>query len=135
MSNQTASVKLKDADGKIVGGQLTYSAESPWRMALAVPGAMDLQCEERDLFECMLVLRRRLQDQSWTLLCNGARKDVHPSGMSREMSGGLIAYRHQDGRKPTRGDALNIVEYAAPELVGTIDEQKQHLAWWLQSQR
>jgi hypothetical protein len=133
VSNQVTSVRLQDESGRIVFGQLSYSAQPPWQMSLAAADVVNLQCEERDLFECMVVLRRHLQKQRWSLLCSGARKDVYPSGMSREMSGGQMAYRHKPGVGPAREDLVDIVDYTPPDSIGTPEEQRQYRASWLQS--
>ena len=133
VSNQIASVELQDESGRIVSGQLYCSTQPPWRMSLLVADIVNLQCQERDLFECMVVLRQHLSKQRWLLLCNGARTDVYPSGMSREMSGGMMAYRHQLGIKPTRDDLVSILDYAPPESIGTPEEQRQYRTSWMQS--
>ncbi len=44
--------------------------------------------EDRDLFEALTQLRSALEAVGAGLLCQGARREVYPSGMSRSMSSG-----------------------------------------------
>lgn len=61
-----------------------------------------------DLFSCMAKLRDWLDGFSSKPLCNGARLDVFPSAMSRQMSGGRLAYRHKLNHQCSRADLVDI---------------------------
>ena len=50
-----------------------------------------------DFFDALRQIRLELETQNAMILCNGARIDAYPSGMSRQMSLGLIVYLNQMG--------------------------------------
>lgn len=45
-----------------------------------------------DFFDALRQIRLELETQNVMILCNGARIDAYPSGMSRQMSLGRIVY-------------------------------------------
>ncbi|HEX4287774.1 MAG TPA: hypothetical protein VH021_02595, partial [Trebonia sp.] len=45
-----------------------------------------------DMFEALVRLRRQLEPDGLTVAVQGARRDTHPSGMLRDMGGGLQVY-------------------------------------------
>jgi len=60
------------------------------------------------------------------LVCvQGARPDVHPSGMSSQMSGGRFAYRLHPGRRSTRDDLVDIFDPADCADVATVSGQRE----------
>jgi hypothetical protein len=76
-----------------------------------------------DLFECLQSIRRSLESDGLLLCCQGARSLVFPSGMSRQMSNGRLAYPLQ--RDPPLSDADLVDIFLPAELseVATVDEQ------------
>ena len=76
----------------------------------------------RDAFHALELFRRDIEPLGWRVLCNGARKDTYPSGMSRDMGRGFMVYSI-----PPEGPPIQTFEGAEPELVGTVQEQ---LANW-----
>lgn len=131
-----APVRIKQGDGSIIEGELEFSGdESPMWMRISAPGVDEHIVEQRDLFECMKGIRTHLAEMNAILLCNGARRDVYPSGMSRDMSGGLVAYVLKPGRPTTRTDLVRIIDYASPETIATVEEQKEFFSSWADSIR
>ena len=74
---------------------VTIATEPPLRVRLDFPDGHLDHAEGPDLFEALQAVRRRLEDAGMLLCCQGARADVFPSGMSRQMGGGRRAYRHR----------------------------------------
>jgi len=103
-------------------------------MELQIDGVGKLSRKSTDYFEALSDIRRELEAKQMRLLCWGARKDVWPSGMQRDMGAGMTAYQLlEDGTN--NPDARSILEYAAPEAVGTVDEQKANAEEWYRKAR
>jgi hypothetical protein len=60
----------------------------------------------------------------------GARRDVWPSGMSRDMGGGLKAYVMRYGEQAHRKDLVHIFDEAPEALVGSVREQRDFFERW-----
>jgi hypothetical protein len=99
--------------------------KSPWRFAGAYAGF--------DLLECLEVLRRELEEDNLLLCCQGARPTVFPSGMTRQMSNGRLAYPLRRFPPLTDADLIDIFAPAQFSEVGTIEEQRQAVREFYQS--
>ncbi|QKJ32525.1 hypothetical protein HQ865_23100 [Mucilaginibacter mali] len=88
-----------------------------------------------DFLDCLTTLREELEEQGLFILCQGAAKNVRPSGMSRSMSNGLSAYRFEMGKKTSMEDLVYIFDPAPIEIVGTIAEQEDFFMQWLNNLR
>jgi hypothetical protein len=86
-----------------------------------------------DLFECLCKLRKFLEEGGWIILCNGARRDVYPSTMAREMSGGEKAYLQIMGKPAGPGTTINIFEPAPQNEIATVEEQIAFHKKWNES--
>lgn len=117
------AVLLVAADGGRQEGWFIISTRPPWSLRL-VWAAGELEAVRGDLFECLSVIRRELDPQGIRVCCAGARLDVYPSGMGRQMGGGRRAYVHRDGGRPTAHDLVDIFDSVDPELVVTVAEQE-----------
>jgi hypothetical protein len=51
--------------------------------------------------------------------------------MSRDMGGGRKVYIRRLGSQATLDDLVDIFDYAEPDLVGTVEEQRAHYRNWL----
>jgi hypothetical protein len=101
---------------------------------LQVTGVGQFSRKCNDYFGALIQIRRELEAKQVRLLCWGARKDVWPSGMQRDMGAGATAYQLlEDGTN--NPDARSIFEYAPPETIGTVDEQKKNAEQWYQTTR
>lgn len=124
------------ADGAIASAQLAIRADP---QALSYEITLDgIEAETRrfvssDLFEAMIELRKVLESKGARLLCAGARPEVFPSGMARDMGGGRKAYVTRIGEPARSEDLVDIFHYAAPGTVGTVDEQADFHANWVES--
>jgi hypothetical protein len=104
-------------------GRWTIPTGPPWRLSLTV-GNDRYFAEADDLFDCLVAIRRELEREGGRVCCAGARPDVWPSGMARQMAGGRKAYRHLPGRRPTRADLVDVFDPTDCADVVTVAEQE-----------
>ncbi len=131
--NGTMSVKVQLADKTIRDCTVRVSHAPPWRLTFFGIYLEQREFDGNDLFDAMVALRRKLEGLGCLLLCAGARPDVFPSGMSRSMAGGRKAYVTQLGMPAGRSDMVDIFDYAKPEWVGTVEEQRDFHRKWIAS--
>ena len=81
-----------------------------------------------DLFECLQGIRRHLESEGLLLCCQGARPDVFPSGVFRQMSNGRYAYPLRRDPPLTDEDLVDIFAPADISEVGTVDDQRRAVA-------
>lgn len=84
-----------------------------------------------DLYGCFGALRAEFPEMRF--LCKGSKRNVHPSGMSSQMSCGLVAYELQKGRPSEEKDIVRIFDYQDSDLTNNIEEQKDVYRSWLAS--
>ena len=137
----TIIVKVQFPDNSIYDSELvsypryrSFFRPGAYCIELQVTGLGKFSSKSTDYFEALTQIRRELEAKQVRLLCWGARKDVWPSGMQRDMGGGMRAYQLlEDGTN--NPDARSIFEYAPPETIGTVDEQKKNAEQWYQKAR
>lgn len=82
-------------------------------------------------FEALGAVREQLKKKKMILLCKGARKDVHPSGMSLST---LLAYKLTFGKPGGKEDLVNIFD---PEddtdAIADVAEQTEYYRRWIES--
>lgn len=83
---------------------------------------------ERDLFEGLKALRRKVESLGGAVLCQGSRPNVWPSGMTRDMCAGGRAYVIEPGKTPA--DLVNIFDPADRTEIGTVAEQEAEYKKW-----
>jgi hypothetical protein len=89
--------------------------------------------EATDLFCALMLLRAKLEESHRLIACNGARRDVFPSGMAREMSCGRKAYILKPGVRPKREDLIDIFDRADADVIASVNEQKIYFERWVKS--
>jgi hypothetical protein len=100
-----------------------------YRLELRLDDGRAVIADERDYFECLLTVRRQLQAEGLRVCCQGARRDVWPSGMARDMGSGLGAYVLTSA--PGRPELVAVFDPADLALIGTVEEQEAHFrSWW-----
>src|SRR4051794_8095008 len=104
-------IKLRANDGEISTVEVIISSR-PW--TIDVPGS-NRTYRGDDLFEALIAFRHELESEGAFLLCNGSRVDVFPSGMSRTMGGGRIAYIIRLGHPAT--ETVDIFDEAPFEAI------------------
>ncbi|MEV0842236.1 hypothetical protein AB0I55_22190 [Actinocatenispora sera] len=78
-----------------------------------------------DLFECLKAVRLALENNGFLICCQGSRPTVFPSGMSRQMSNGRLAYPLRRTPPLTSDDLIDIFAPAQFVEVGTVEDQRQ----------
>jgi hypothetical protein len=132
MKSQKLSIYL-DNDNRVIEGMINIASRPPWIIEFTTQDISKLTFENKDLFECLIDLRKELVKLSCRPLCNGARLNIHPSSMSRAMGGGRIACILHLGEQAKREDMVDIFKYAEPCLTVSVDEQQNFYHNWIKS--
>ena len=77
-----------------------------------------------DMFEALVRLRRKLEPDGLMVAVQGSRRDTYPSGMMRDMGGGMHVYVMRPGLRGCRKDVVKTLDDAPPGQIATIDEQR-----------
>ncbi|OCG25492.1 hypothetical protein A9G11_02155 [Gilliamella sp. wkB108] len=64
-----------------------------------------------------------------TFLCKGAKQNVYPSRMSRDMAGGRVAYEYQQGKNASTDDLVSIFDFEDKDIVSPEKQQESFWAW------
>jgi hypothetical protein len=115
--------------------RVTTRPERGYRLELSAPEIGNHVGEAGDAFECLSIVRRRLEQTHIRLCCNGARRDVWPSGMARDMGGGFKAYFLTMGKPSQISDLVDIFEPAPVKAIGSVEEQREFAQRWIAKQR
>jgi hypothetical protein len=86
-----------------------------------------------DMFEALVRIREQLEPQGWLVAVQGSRLDTYPSGMQRDMGGGLSVYVIRIGEPVRLEDVVDTFAEADPSLLATVDAQRRHAADWKRS--
>lgn len=117
-------------DGKETLGTMILKKDSSCMMTLLISGEVIEESQGNDFFSCLCDLRDKVKNI--TFLCKGAKKNVYPSRMARQMANGIKAYELTLGRQAERGDLVGIFDYEVEDLVSP-DEQKEYFDKWISS--
>ena len=88
-----------------------------------------------DMFKALVRLRRQLEPDGLTVAVQGARRDTYPSGMARDMGGGMRIYVLKPGGRARMDDLVETLDDAPPDQIGTVDEQRAFADAWLAERR
>jgi hypothetical protein len=94
---------------------------------------LDIEVIGNDFFSALKKIRQYLEDKCLFIMCLGSAIRVHPSGMTREMSRGIKAYKLTIGNSASLEDLVNIFDSAKEEDVGTLNEQENFFNLWIKS--
>ena len=132
MSPEERVIIATDSSGRsfVVNARIS-TCTGGYRLELAVPEIGAQTAEASDVFECLCRVRTQLDREGIRLCCNGARLNVWPSGMARDMGGGLKAYVLQVGRRASIDDLVDIFDSAPIEDIATVAEQRRFTEKWL----
>ncbi|SED87228.1 hypothetical protein [Pseudomonas kilonensis] len=100
-------------------------------MTVTMPDGIERSYTAADLYLCLGKVRKDFSDVSF--LCKGAKINVHPSRMSSQMAGGVVAYEVRWGETADESDTVNIFDYEDKDLTNDITEQVEYHRRWLQS--
>lgn len=100
-------------------------------MTVTMPDGIVKSYTGVDFYLCLGMARRDFSNVRF--LCKGAKINVHPSRMSSQMSGGIVAYEVRWGEVADKSDVVNIFDYEDKDLTNDIKEQADYHQRWLQS--
>jgi len=88
-----------------------------------------------DFFEAFCQIRLVLEKEHLIPFCYGASLNVYPSGMARNMGGGLKAYKLNKGRHAKMEDLVYIFSEGPDVVPSQVSRQKEFFEEWLNSLR
>lgn len=98
----------------------------PWGNNMDLVAHVTGDAQDSGYFGALAVARRELETQGVQLACNGARLDVWPSGMPRQVGYGRRAYVLTMPSTAARPSTVDIFEPAPKSAVlATVDEQRE----------
>jgi hypothetical protein len=116
-----------------LGASIRIASEAPATIVFDAP-AWSESIAGVDLFDCLLQLRAILESRGYLICCQGARRNVGPSGLTRQMSNGRLAYALSSGRVVSDEDLVDIFAPAPCDQVTTVADQKQYVMELLRTQ-
>ncbi len=90
-----------------------------------------IEASASDYFEALAGVRLKLEPENLIPICYGASLDVFPSGMCRDMSAGLMAYRLKPRKSPDTQDLVCIFETGPEVKPSSVAEQRKFFEKWL----
>ena len=120
--------------GRLVTSRVRFAVGDACVVEVSVGDDIDARGEGPDLFEALASARRQLEVRDVLVGCNGARRDVFPSAMLRQATGGRRAYVLAVPRTAARPPAVDIFA-PAPDMsaLATVDEQRVWFDRWRQT--
>ena len=130
-------LEIRNNKGDIIVAKIEYFIDEDRRCTLKFNCHLTnkLIFVDSDFFECLIQLRKELDKYNYYPLCNGARVDVYPSGMCRDMGNGLGAYIQIPNKKVNIEDLVDIFNFAEPNLIASVDEQYKFFKSFISSER
>lgn len=107
--------------------RVEYSVGEPWRLSLVDPDESRLDATGNDLYDCLKQIRRQTDPVGILLCCNGARKNVRPSGFLSSSLGAISVYKIHRWRASMPWDLVDLFAYAPPRQIATLEEQAAYL--------
>jgi hypothetical protein len=123
------SLKIQDKNGFVIDTYVEYFSLSwpNWTLEFTSPITEKLSFTGTDVFECLTQLRTELAKLGCKPLCAGARLDVYPSGMARDMGNGLsVQVLGLDDQENIK--YVSIFDYAEPDLIASVEDQFKYYA-------
>ncbi len=133
MSVLSTKLEIVDSCGNVFECEANIEKGEPCRIQLYGEHVELTHFEGEDLFVCLTNIRLELEKKGFLVACNGAREDVYPSGMSRQMSLGSVAYITSLGNPTQRKNLVNIFEPTLVDKVTSVGAQKEYHEKWLKS--
>lgn len=94
-----------------------------------------IEARADDFFEALCLIRRQLEPERLIPFCYGASLHVYPSGMARDMGGGLKAYRLTLGQSARSSDLVDIFAEGPDLIPASVQAQEAFFREWLDTAR
>lgn len=118
-------------DGEVRDVEVNLINGAKCIMKVDIESKCQLNAEGDDFFECFKKIREL--DKSIIYYCKGAKVNVLPSRMTRQMSKGLSAYETSLGIPARKENLVNIFDYANEGLASDPLEQDEYEVKWFSS--
>ena len=119
-----------EAGGRIGNAVFEYERKT-LSMRVTMPDGTVKNYAAADIYLCLGMARKDFSNVRF--LCKGAKINVHPSRMSSQMAGGIVAYELRWGKPTDDDDVVNIFDYEDQDLTADISEQENYYARWMRS--
>ena len=116
-----------------VVGQMSYDEDTDNCQVTLAFLTTTLTTTAEDYFAALCNIRQQLETRGILLRCYGASKNVYPSGMGRDMSLGLKAYKLTLGQPAKTSDLVFIFDTDANVIPASVSEQVVFFETWLAS--
>ena len=133
--SEIKAIKVRGPDGTIEECSVEIVQDPKWKLVFFGAGIERREFSNGDLFDAFTSLRKVLEESGVQILCAGARPDVFPSGMSRDMGGGRKAYITKLSSPALRTDLVDIFDHSEPQSVGSVSAQQAFHEKWVASLR
>ncbi|MCP4098794.1 MAG: hypothetical protein GY880_25795 [Planctomycetaceae bacterium] len=90
-----------------------------------------ITAQAADCYAALQGIRRKTEGRGWSIHCLGARRNVWPSAMSRQMGGGEKAYQLNMGQQAT--EIVCIFDADSNPDGSSVAEQEAYSQNWLKS--
>ncbi len=95
-----------------------------------VVDGVEFEARADDMFSAFQLLRDRLLDMAWGIMCNAARKNAVQSGMMRDMD---VVYLVELGKQARSEDVHGFWDYCEMDEYVFTEEQKAFFKKWMDS--
>jgi hypothetical protein len=122
------NVKRAGMEKITLPAELIHLSERVCRLVIAWPvGSEERYFDAFDFYECLRAFRRVIEPDGFRVLCQGARPNVCPSGMSRD-AGAWKSYAHTLGQPALKKDLVGTFDPVEDiESVGTVEDQDEFM--------
>jgi hypothetical protein len=103
-----------------------------WRLILETAGRHE-EVDASDCFHALQLLREKIRPDGYDIVCYGSSRHVYPSGMSRDMSGGLMAHKLYVGQQGQMKDVVRIFDTGPDVDLASAEEQDAFYQSWFGS--
>lgn len=137
MYYEVTDVQLELPRGEIISAKFLIWEEAPEDPELVKVSlqfnSREITITDHDYFSALCSIRRVLELEGGLLHCYGASRNVYPSPMSRDMGGGIKAFKLHLGLQAKLSDLVSIFDSGADMSPATVDEQERFHKEWLAS--
>lgn len=118
--------------GKIERADIYYKTAQRCTLKIVFLDQQTYEVTDNDLFTCFCTLRNHFS--AITFLCKGAKQNVYPSNMARDMAKGLVAYEYHKGKHASLDDLVSIFDFDDKDIVSP-EQQRENFLAWIKSER
>jgi len=130
MTNLIKNIKYFDGF-EVQAAELEIITGKPCILKVRLKNGDEIESVGDDFFECFKSLRN--SNKSIVYYCKGAKKNVLPSRMTRQMTMGLTAYETVLGQQARKEDLVDIFDFDDENIVSDPQEQDEYQKEWFAS--